>query len=322
MHWLLFLAVIPLAIVHGAGLAMIGAAFWFFDLVVRLYVVYRNKKRVLNVELTQIPPGLIKICFENYNFHYKAGQYLFICVPALSIFEWHPISLSSCPNEKVVSMHIRVLGDWTKKLYDMSSNPMATTKIWIDGPYGNCKVDVEGDEYKMFILVSGGVGVTPLQSMCNQLMYEHLRGRNIKKIMFIWSVKDKFLYESIADNPDAYYLKKLPAKLPFSFQPDGMLKHEHEHVLESYFHLTYVRDKEEYQKANIDPIKQNHVRFGRPKLQEYFEKMINYAEGYKEKKIAVLCCGPENLMVECGKLCLKNTKNGISFDFHEETFDF
>ena len=316
-HWVLFVVAVPIALIHGAALAMIGAIFWLIDVLLRVYIVRKNFKRAKLAEITQVPPGLTKICFGNENFHYKAGQYVFLCVPAISVWEWHPFSLSSSPNEKAVSLHARVLGDWTKTLYDKSGVLNALEKVWIDGPYGNCALDVDSDEYKVFILVSGGIGITPMQSICNQLVYEHMRGRRIIKILFIWSVKDKFLLDEVQANPDAFYVKKIPSKLPFSFQPDVLVKHEHGHILESYFHLTNVRKKEDFNQGNINPQQQKLLKFGRPNLPSYFENINKIKEEHGEKNVAVLCCGPEPMMDECAKLSKK-----YSFDFHHETFNF
>jgi len=316
-HWVLFLIAIPIAFIHGASLAMIGVIFWLLDVLIRFCIVRKNINRAQSAEITQIPPGLVKICFSNEDFKYKAGQYVFLCVPALSIWEWHPFSLSSSPNEKAISLHTRVLGDWTKRLYELSGSENAVEKIWIDGPYGNCRLNLDSNEYNCFILVSGGIGITPMQSICNQLIYEHLRGREMKKIMFIWSVKDRFLYDEVSDNPEAFYVKKLPSRLPYSFQPDVLIKHEHEHVLESFFHLTNIRKKEDFDQGNIIPSQQHLLKFGRPNLPSYFDKMKKIADGQKEGKVAVLCCGPEPMMVECKSLAMK-----YSFDFHQETFNF
>ena len=321
-HWILFILIIAFIFIHDADLALIGVGIWLIDFVIRFCLVRRNKNQVNIAEITQIPTNLIKICYKNNNFNYKAGQYAFVCVPSLSMWEWHPFSFSSSPNEKNVSLHVRVLGDWTKRLYDLSADPLATTKIWIDGPYGNCALNIDNDQYKIFMLISGGIGITPLQSICNQLIYEHLRGRGLKKILFIWSVKDKFLYDTVADNPEAYYIKKLPSKLPFSFQPDVMIKHEHEHVLESCFHLTSIRNEKDYNKANINPKEQKLLKFGRPNLPSYFEKIKKIAKEQKEIKVAVLCCGPAAMMDESSKLSRSFSGDGVTFKFHKETFNF
>ena len=57
--------------------------------------------------------------------------------------------------------HIRALGDWTNRLFDFSAETRET-EVYIDGPYGNSIVDIDGDKYKMFLMVSGGIGITPL----------------------------------------------------------------------------------------------------------------------------------------------------------------
>ena len=322
MHWVLSVLVVVFALIHGAAIAMIGAILWILDVLIRVIVVRRNKKRIEMAEITQIPQSLVKICFQNNNFHYKAGQYVFLCVPALSIWEWHPFSLSSSPNEKVVSLHARVLGDWTTRLYDLSKHPESVTQIWVDGPYGNCALNLDNNEYKIFILVSGGIGITPMQSICNQLIYEHLRGRELTKIYFIWTVKDKFMVDEITESPSAFYVKKLPAKLPYAFQPDVLVKHEMGHILESFFHLSTVRNEADFVKANINPRTQKLLKFGRPNLPEYFEKIKKVAVEQHINKVAVLSCGPEMMMEECQKLAKRHSKGGVQFDYHGETFNF
>ncbi|KAF9546245.1 hypothetical protein EC957_009984 [Mortierella hygrophila] len=46
-------------------------------------------------------------------FRTKAGQYIFLNCPDISAFEWHPFTITSAPEEDYVSVHIRIVGDWT-----------------------------------------------------------------------------------------------------------------------------------------------------------------------------------------------------------------
>ncbi|KAF8930347.1 hypothetical protein BGZ47_000603 [Haplosporangium gracile] len=46
-------------------------------------------------------------------FRAKAGQYIFLNCPDISAFEWHPFTITSAPEEDYVSVHIRIVGDWT-----------------------------------------------------------------------------------------------------------------------------------------------------------------------------------------------------------------
>jgi len=71
------------------------------------------------------------------SFKYVAGQWLFIQIPELSKFQWHPVSvvtllarvkiskvhlswhqftITSAPEDPYVSIHIRQVGDWTESL--------------------------------------------------------------------------------------------------------------------------------------------------------------------------------------------------------------
>ena len=50
--------------------------------------------------------------------HFRAGDWIFINVPAISTFEWHPFTISSAPEQKeFLTLHIRSVGGWTKRLH-------------------------------------------------------------------------------------------------------------------------------------------------------------------------------------------------------------
>ena len=50
------------------------------------------------------------------SFKYKAGQYLFLNVPAVSSLQWHPFTITSAPDDPYVSVHICQVGDFTNEL--------------------------------------------------------------------------------------------------------------------------------------------------------------------------------------------------------------
>ncbi|CAF1087428.1 unnamed protein product [Brachionus calyciflorus] len=53
------------------------------------------------------------------NFKFKSGDYLFIKIPKIARFEWHPFTISSAPELKdELWLHVRSLGNWTNKLYE------------------------------------------------------------------------------------------------------------------------------------------------------------------------------------------------------------
>jgi ferredoxin-NADP reductase len=130
-------------------------------------------------------------------FDYNPGQYVKICVPDVSLFEWHPISISSSPYQHEVTLHIRTRGSWTQRLYDLSKKKNRVP-VLIEGPYGSLNVDLTSKRYSMVMLISGGIGVTPMQSIAHQLVYEHEWGeRYLKKLAFIWTSRDPQVVENM-----------------------------------------------------------------------------------------------------------------------------
>lgn len=51
-------------------------------------------------------------------FDYHAGDYVFVNIPAIATYEWHPFTISSAPDqEDYLWLHIRGVGEWTNRLY-------------------------------------------------------------------------------------------------------------------------------------------------------------------------------------------------------------
>jgi Ca2+-binding EF-hand superfamily protein len=52
-------------------------------------------------------------------FHFMTpGSYATLNISKIAVFEWHPFTISSAPDDKYLRFHIRRSGDWTTKLYD------------------------------------------------------------------------------------------------------------------------------------------------------------------------------------------------------------
>lgn len=52
------------------------------------------------------------------NFTYDPGDYVFIQIPVVAKYEWHPFTISSAPEKQgVFWLHIRAVGTWTERLY-------------------------------------------------------------------------------------------------------------------------------------------------------------------------------------------------------------
>ena len=120
----------------------------------------------------------------------RAGQYIFLSCPEVSYFQWHPFTLTSAPEEDYLSVHIRVIGDFTialaktlgcdfpdqkndekndalrgGKVIGTNSNPplnRTLPRVMVDGPFGSASEDYLN--YETVVLVGAGIGVTPFAS--------------------------------------------------------------------------------------------------------------------------------------------------------------
>jgi predicted ferric reductase len=66
---------------------------------------------------------------------YKTGQYVFLNFPQLSLFQWHPFSISSGPDEVTGEVHIKGLGGHTMELVERCGKPEGKLWVRVDGPY-------------------------------------------------------------------------------------------------------------------------------------------------------------------------------------------
>jgi len=115
---------------------------------------------------------------------YHAGQYCFLIFPQLSKLESHPYTISSAPPSRIARMtnqqckndrfslgfHIKTLGDHTRALARLVERRKATPElidVRIQGPYGAIRFNPFS--YQKIILVAGGIGVTPLISLVEQM---------------------------------------------------------------------------------------------------------------------------------------------------------
>jgi predicted ferric reductase len=174
----------------GYTLVILASLSWGFDLIIRklcmAFFLYPRKATLRILSDSVVEVTIPKTAWFNYN----PGQHIHLCVPELGLFQWHPFSLSSCPEQKVATLHIRKSGGWTSALYELAQKK-EDINIMFEGPYGSVGVDIMSDRYKMIMLVSGGIGVTPMQSICNELMLMYsTKRRELKKLSFIWTERD------------------------------------------------------------------------------------------------------------------------------------
>ena len=179
-------------------------------LIERLYREIRARRDTKIYKVIRHPYDAMEIQFQKPSMKYKAGQWLFIQVPGVSSQQWHPFTITSCPFDPYISIHVRQVGDWTKALGDALGCGPAQAKefgdldsngiyeialksgqempaIRVDGPYGAPAEDVFDNE--IAVLIGTGIGVTPWASVLKHI-YNIRAGpnppRRLKRVEFLW----------------------------------------------------------------------------------------------------------------------------------------
>ena len=136
---------------------------------------------------------------------------------AVGVFwQYHPFTLTSAPEEDYISIHMRVVGDFTRTLattlgcvFDKPKDGSKVVgvngengdvdpalrrvlpRVYVDGPFGSASEDVF--KYEISVLVGAGIGVTPfasiLKSIWYRMNYPQTKTR-LHKVYFFWICRD------------------------------------------------------------------------------------------------------------------------------------
>ncbi|KAM8996987.1 NADPH oxidase 5-like [Ara ararauna] len=90
-----------------------------------LGLAWRRAGALRIVEVNLLPSKVTHLVIERPQFfHYKPGDYIYLNIPAIASYEWHPFTISSAPEQQdTLWLHIRSLGQWTTKLYEYFQQP-------------------------------------------------------------------------------------------------------------------------------------------------------------------------------------------------------
>ena len=339
----LFVVFFGILLIHGTPSSLQPNQFWawfilpgFAYCAERLIRVVRGDFSTEIAAIIQHPSSVIELQLRKPSTTIIAGQYIFVCCPSIATYEWHPFTLTSAPAEEIVSVHIRVVGDWTKALaarlglawtkagdpIDAESRPEAYGLAFkIDGPFGSASEDVY--DYEIAILVGAGIGVTPFASILKDLWYRVMEVRQLKlrRVLFVWTARDKSAFEWFASIISALEGEQLDDFLQITVYLTAKLS------LEEAREIAYAGDE-----GASDAITglRSPTFFGRPNFEAIYQQVIaNHREPDRLVVIGVFLCGPAVIAKKLGFLANKYTdvrkdasgrKVGIAVKFNKENF--
>lgn len=218
----------------GTGASSIGVfwQFWsyggFIYLAERIAREVRGRHKTYISKVIQHPSNVCEIQIKKENTKTRAGQYIFFCCPEVSLWQYHPFTLTSAPEEDYISIHMRMAGDFTKAVaktlgcefdrkpaaggkaggetskvvgvsdkrdnINADSDPALSRvlpRVYIDGPFGSASEDVF--KYEISVLVGAGIGVTPFASILKSIWYRMnypQKKTRLSKVYFFWICRD------------------------------------------------------------------------------------------------------------------------------------
>ncbi|KAM5346142.1 hypothetical protein ACJ41O_009147 [Fusarium nematophilum] len=176
-HLLMF-PIIGLMMAHGTAGLLQWPMFGYFlafptllvlvERAVRVFLGFHRIKATMKVldretvEITAIIPS-------ERLWKYKAGQYIFLQVPKISFFQWHPFTVSFCRGNKMM-LHIKTDGNWTARLRELGDESgESEIEVGINGPFGAPAQRFY--DFNHSIIIGAGIGVTPFSGILADLQY-------------------------------------------------------------------------------------------------------------------------------------------------------
>ncbi|XP_076354968.1 NADPH oxidase isoform X2 [Tachypleus tridentatus] len=118
----LYIAFWLVLILHGPNFLkwFIGPALIFVvETICKMRMVYTKQGQTCVLSGTLLPSRVIQLVVKRpRHFEFCPGDYVFIRIPVIAQFEWHPFTISSAPElEDAITLHIRAVGEWTNRLW-------------------------------------------------------------------------------------------------------------------------------------------------------------------------------------------------------------
>ncbi|XP_078540195.1 NADPH oxidase 5 [Lissotriton helveticus] len=173
------------------------------------------------VETNLLPSKVTHLVIKRPQFfQYKPGDYVYVNIPVIAKYEWHPFTISSAPEQPdFLWLHIRSLGQWTNRLYEYfrhlepmiqvakpltrnlrakrcqrwmqggevpnENHRFCNIKCYVDGPFGTPTRRIFTSEHA--VLVGAGIGITPFASILQSIMYRYrMRKQNCPNCQYSW----------------------------------------------------------------------------------------------------------------------------------------
>jgi len=342
-HILLALAAIAVCFLHNVTTVVFVLLWWILDMTVR-YLLMAGWRYQATASLEVLVGGeddrkIVKVSFPKpTGFDYAPGQFVQVAIPAVSLLEFHPITICSAPHEENVTFLFRGLGDWTNALVELAKVKKETA-VMVEGPYGAVGADLDDVErYKTFLLVAGGIGNTVCESIGRSLLHQHeTNTRTLTKVRYVWACRKLGMVQDmppLAGYQPSYAAgmcgrrtSRRPTKvLEDPFQSGAITLAEETNVPVKVDIEVYSTREDAEETLDFEDFRVNESR---PDFEAILCEMRKEAIEAGETSVAVIGCGPAGMMDALREACRKQSdmiagcgSEVVFFDLHTERFEF
>ncbi|EXJ66104.1 uncharacterized protein A1O5_10719 [Cladophialophora psammophila CBS 110553] len=149
--------------------------------------------------VTVLPENAVKVTIPTQK-RWRPGQYAYLRMPGIAVFENHPFTIASLCSEDFPSEYgeqyrdmtlvFRPFSGFTRKVLDTSikKGPYKTYRAFIEGPYGGMQRQMAS--FDQVIFFAGGSGITAIASQLLDLIKRMRDGKaTTTKVHVIWAMK-------------------------------------------------------------------------------------------------------------------------------------
>ena len=246
-----------------------------------VYLFLLNGAGIPRAECEVIPGGMVKLHIKtNPMDKWKPGQHYFINFLTCEPFQSHPFTLANNPTQVMHDGHmhqqemilfIREAAGLTQKLRaKLEKSAQNSIPVLLDGPYGGLEFDLSA--YEHVLLIAGGVGITFILPILQDVVHKMEHGGKCKTVQLIWSVRTADAINWIQDE-----LEAIRAFVPKS-------------ALDISIHVTREDPEKKAEDSFIVPFTTSH---GRADLPQAIAHAANAAES-----MGAAACGPIDMVLD------------------------
>ncbi|KAH8724618.1 ferric reductase NAD binding domain-containing protein [Phaeosphaeriaceae sp. PMI808] len=290
----------------------------------------RGRHKTYISKVIQHPSNVCEIQIKKEHTKTRAGQYIFMCCPEVSIWQYHPFTLTSAPEEDYISIHMRMVGDFTRSVgkalgCNLDKKPggekgekgsgeeialrQLLPRVYIDGPFGSASEDVF--KFEVAVLVGAGIGVTPFASILKSIWYRmnYPQGRTrLRKVYFFWICRDFGSFE---------WFRSLLLAIEAQDVDDHIEIHTYLTAKIKADDATNIMINDANAEQDAITGLRAPTNFGRPNWDMIFKSIRKI---HSPAEAGVFFCGPKGLGSTLHVKCNMYSEPGFSFVWGKENF--